>query len=70
LTPHAIAVQRARAAVATVDEAFEKAASAGELRELNRAFKQARAVNPSVRYVDYLDARKAAMLEAIAAEAV
>jgi hypothetical protein len=70
LTPHAVAVERALAAVATVDETFEKAASAGELRELNRAFREARVANPSVRYVDYLDARKAAMLEAIATEAV
>jgi hypothetical protein len=37
---------------------------AGELRELNAAFKAERKVDPNVRYADYLDARKAAMLEA------
>jgi hypothetical protein len=39
---------------------------AGELRELNLAFKEARAVNPSAKYVDCLEARKASMLEALA----
>jgi hypothetical protein len=66
LTPHAVAIERALAAVAIVNEALEKAARAGELREMNAAFKEARKVDPSVRYVDYLEARKAAMLEALA----
>jgi transposase len=66
LTPHQIAIDRALAAVAIVNDALEKAASAGELREMNVAFKEARKVDPSVRYVDYLEARKAAMLEALA----
>jgi hypothetical protein len=69
LTPHAVAVNRAVAAVAKVNETFEKAANAGDLRELNRSFKEARAVDPSIRYVDYLEARKAAMLEALASGA-
>jgi hypothetical protein len=69
LTPHAVAIDRALAAVAIVNEALEKAASVGELREMNAAFKEVRKVDPSVRYVDYLEARKAAMLEALAREA-
>jgi hypothetical protein len=66
LTPHVVAIERALAAVATVNEAFEKAGSAGELREINQAFKAARSVDPSLRYADYIGARKAAMLEALA----
>jgi hypothetical protein len=69
LTPHAAAVERALAVVATVNETFEKAANTGDLRELNRSFKEARAVDPSIRYVDSLEARKAAMLEALASGA-
>jgi hypothetical protein len=64
LTRHAVAVDRAHAAVTTVSEAFGKAASNGDLREMNAAFKAARAADPSLRYPDYLGARKAAMLEA------
>jgi hypothetical protein len=69
LTPHAIAVDRALEAVAAVNTAIEKMAASGELRELNAAFKAARQVDPSVRHVDYLDARKTAMLGALAREA-
>lgn len=39
--------------------------SNGALRDLNRAFKEARKVDPSLRYQNYLHAR----LEAMAAEA-
>jgi hypothetical protein len=66
LTPHAIAVDRALAVVATVNETFEKAASNGELREMNAPFKAARAVDPSMRYQDFVHAKKTAMLEALA----
>jgi hypothetical protein len=41
--------------------------STGELKAFNRAFKDAKRVDPSIRYFDYIDARKAAMLEALAA---
>ena len=51
-----------------VDDAIERMSLSGELRELNAAFKAARQTDPSVRYVDYLEARKAAMLEALARE--
>ncbi|MGY3413416.1 hypothetical protein ACVWZV_009583 [Bradyrhizobium sp. GM5.1] len=40
----------------------------GELFEFNAAFKAARKVHPTIRYQDYLHARKAAMLEAAARE--
>ena len=53
---------------AKVNDSFATAANAGDLRELNRSFKAARAADPSVRYVAYLEARKAAMLEALARE--
>jgi len=65
LTKHTTAVDRARAAVATVNKAMEVMADQGELRE----FKAARKVDPAIRYQDYLHSRKAAMLEAIAREA-
>jgi hypothetical protein len=67
LTPHAVAVDRALAAVAVVNETIT--GSPDELHELNTAFKAARKADPSLRYVDYLEARKAAMLEAFAREA-
>jgi hypothetical protein len=53
-------------AVAVVNEMLT--GSPNELQELNAAFKAARRANPSLRYVDYLDVRKAAMLEALARE--
>jgi hypothetical protein len=68
LTPHRVAIDRALEAVAAVNNAIEKMGGSGELREFNAAFKAARAADPSVRYVDYLEARKAAMLQALAKE--
>src|SRR5258708_38914288 len=68
LTGHQVAIDRALAAVAAVNDAIDKMGSTGELQELNAAFKAARQTDPSVRYVDYLEARKAAMLEALAKE--
>lgn len=68
ITPHQVAVERALAAVATVNQSIEKMGAAGELRELNQAFKEARKVDLSIRYVDYLEGRKAGMLEALAKE--
>jgi hypothetical protein len=66
LTPHAVAIDRALAAVAAVNETIDKMGSKGQLREINQAFKAARSVDPSLRYADYMEARKAAMLEALA----
>jgi hypothetical protein len=66
LTPHAVAVERALEAVRAVNDAIERMSASGELRDLNQALKEVRKADPSVRYVDYLEARKAAMLEALA----
>ncbi|OCK61510.1 hypothetical protein [Bradyrhizobium sp. LMTR 3] len=57
------------AAVVAVNEAIDKMGATGELKAFNRAFKDARNVDPSIRYFDYLHARKASMLEAMAREA-
>lgn len=48
LTKHHVAVERARAAVAAVNEAVAKMEASGDLREFNAAFKAARKVNPAV----------------------
>jgi hypothetical protein len=65
LTSHAVAIDRALAAVTAVNDTIDKMGSTGELK----AFKEARKVDPSIRYFDYIHARKAAMLEALAREA-
>jgi hypothetical protein len=65
LTPPTLAVERAFEAFAAVNTAIEKMGASGGLHELNAAFKAARAGDPAVRYVDYLEVRKAAMLEAL-----
>jgi hypothetical protein len=69
LTPHAVAIDRALAAVAAVNGAIEGCRRAAIFATWTRAFKEARKADPSVRYVEYLEARKAAMLEALAREA-
>ena len=40
----------------------------GGMREFNAGFKAARKAEPSLRYFDYLHAKKASMLEAMARE--
>jgi hypothetical protein len=65
LTLHAVAIERGLATVANVNEAFGRAANNGDLRDLDAAFKAARAADPSLRYADCMEARKAAMLEAL-----
>jgi hypothetical protein len=66
LTPHRTAVDRAALEeVTAVNETIDKMGSTGELKAFNRAFKDARKVDPSIKYVDYLEARKAVMLEAL-----
>jgi hypothetical protein len=69
LTPHQTAVDRALEAVSAVNETIDKMGSTGELKAFNRAFKEARKVDPAIRYFDYIHARKAAMLEGLAREA-
>ncbi len=69
ITPHAIAIDRARAAVAEVNARLAAMKSKGELRELNQAFRGARAVEPSLRYEAFMQGKKAALLEALARQA-
>jgi hypothetical protein len=66
LTKHELAVERALHAVATIEEAIEAKKTNGELRDLNTAFKAARAADPKLRYADFLHAKKAALLTALA----
>ncbi|SFO25953.1 hypothetical protein SAMN05216330_102442 [Bradyrhizobium sp. Ghvi] len=66
ITPHSIAIGRGRAAVAEVNARLAAMKAKGELRELNHSFKSARAVDPSLRYAEFLEAKKAALLEALA----
>jgi hypothetical protein len=63
LTPHQTAVDRALDAVTAVNETIDKMGSTGELKAFNRAFKAARKADRDLRYVDYLESRKAEMLE-------
>jgi hypothetical protein len=69
LTPHSVAVDRALAAVQAVNDAIDHMQHNGGMEELNRAFKAARKVDRSLRYFDYLHAKKASMLETVAREA-
>jgi len=64
--PHAVAIERALAAVAAVNETGDKMGSTGELKAFT--FKEARKVDPAIRDFDYIHARKTAMLEALARE--
>ncbi|WP_426424884.1 hypothetical protein [Bradyrhizobium genosp. A] len=66
ITKHITAVQRARAAVAAVEDAFECMAASGEMRDWNAAFKEAGSVEPTLRYQTFIEAKKAAMLEELA----
>jgi hypothetical protein len=68
LTPLDVALSRALDAVRKVNSTIDAMANCGQLAEFNKAFKAARKVDPSVRYHDFLFARKAAMLEALARE--
>jgi hypothetical protein len=49
-----------------VNETIDKMGSTGELKAFNRAFKDTRKVDPTIQCFDYIHARKAAMLEALA----
>ena len=70
MTPHHTAIDRALEAVVTVNETIDKMRSTGGLKAFNRAFKEARKADPLIRYFDYIHARKTAMLEALAVEAI
>jgi hypothetical protein len=47
LTPHAVAIDRALAAVAAVNDTIDKMGSTGELKAFNPAFKESRKVDPA-----------------------
>ncbi len=66
ITPHAVVVDRAFAAADAVNAEFKRLQDTGGMREINSAFKAARAETPSLRYRDYLDAWRANTLEAMA----
>jgi hypothetical protein len=65
LSPHAMAVQRAIDTVDRIEREFGTMQCKGELKEFNAAFEAARALDPSMRYLDYVLSTKAAMLDAI-----
>src|SRR5260370_42685783 len=66
LTPHQTVIQRALAAVETVDQKIADLQKNGGMKEMNAEFKAARKAGTFVRYQDFLHAKKIAMLEAIA----
>jgi hypothetical protein len=69
ITPHHVAAARALEAVATVERTIEAMKQTGELRDMNSAFKAARSVDPSIRYANFMNAKKAAILESLARRA-
>ena len=66
LTPHQAVIQRALAAVETVNQRMADLQKTGGMRDINAEFKQARKAGTFVRYHDFLHTKKLAMLEAIA----
>ena len=66
LTPHQAVIQRALAAVETVNERIADLQKTGGMKELNAEFKALRKAGTIVRYHDFLHGKKMAMLEAIA----
>jgi hypothetical protein len=66
LTPHQTIIQRALAAVEMVNQRIADLQKNGGMKELNAEFKAERKAVTIVRYHDFLNAKKMAMLEAIA----
>jgi hypothetical protein len=66
LTPHETVIQRAFAAVETVNQRIADMQKTGGMKEMNDEFKQARKAGTIARYKDFLHAKKMTMLEAIA----
>jgi hypothetical protein len=66
LTPHQTVIQRAFAAVETVNLRIAELQKNGGMKEINAEFKATRKAGPFVRYHDFLHTKKLAMLEAIA----
>jgi hypothetical protein len=67
LTPHETVIQRAFAAVETVNQRIADLQKSGGMKEINAEFKAARKAGTVVRYHGFLHAKKLSMLEAIAA---
>jgi hypothetical protein len=66
LTPHRTVIQRAFAAVETVNLRIADLQKAGGMRDMNAEFKAARKAGTFVRYHDFLHAKKIAMMDTIA----
>lgn len=66
LTPHALVVERAIAAVETVDATFSQLRASGKMKGINAGFKVARAETPALRYRDYLETCRLRALEVMA----
>lgn len=66
LVKHVTAIDRANAAVAAVNSAIDAMKASGDLLEFNAAFKAARAVEPTLRYATFMEAKKAGMLQELA----
>jgi hypothetical protein len=64
--PQTVAIQPPLDLVVSGERKFEDLKARGDLKEMNRAFKAARAVDRSLRYQDFLQSKKAAMLETLA----
>lgn len=65
LTKHSVATDRALQAVIMVEAKIEVLKQAGDLASVNAAFKAARAANPSIRFGDFMHAKKTELLEAL-----
>lgn len=66
VTDHDVLVARARAYVDRINFEIDRMQRSGDLASFNREFKEARKADPNLRYADALQARKAAMIEALA----
>jgi hypothetical protein len=69
LTPHQAVIQRAIAAVETVNQRMADLQKTGGMRDMNDEFKQARKAETVVRYQDFLHAKKMAMLKELPGDA-
>jgi hypothetical protein len=68
VTHHAVVVDRAMAAVDAVHDMMQRMQGSGGMKQVNEAFKAARATTPSLRYRDHLEAFKLKLIEAMAAQ--
>lgn len=66
VTPHGVAVGRIFEVVNRIHYDFDRLNASGQLREFNRQFKDARAGDTTLRYLDFVHIKKLGMIEAIA----